>query len=171
MSRAASTSGCPPPTRRRSFPRSRGRAALLTPCRWCGGSCCSGGGSKPSRNPDRCSVAVQTEGEAAPAPPPSRCHFTETTACPLAPHLRCRTRGLRSSTLAAGFCPNFSKGRGDVMAVAQRPPGYSRSDAAVGRGPLLLTITCPVCPCRCRADRVRAMAAPAMQHSQQASRV
>jgi hypothetical protein len=34
------------------------------------------------RNRDRCSVAVQTEGEGAPALPLSRCHFTDTKARP-----------------------------------------------------------------------------------------
>jgi hypothetical protein len=60
----------------------------------------------------------------------------------------------------------------DVIAgAAIDPQDVQGAMQRSGEGHLAPTITCPVYPSRCRADRVRAVAVPAPLHNQQASRV
>ena len=72
--------------------------------------CCTTRRHRALRNEDRCSVAVQTEGE-GPAPPLSRCHI-DTTAPPPRSTATHQTRVVRLRTFVTEFSPNFSKAAG-----------------------------------------------------------
>ena len=96
---------------RRFFPRSRARAALLTPFRWCGGSCCSGGRLKTlaKSRPLQCRGSNGGKGGAGSSPLTMPLHRDDGSSPRSAAAAPVPAIAVRPSNLAAGLSPSCSK--------------------------------------------------------------